>query len=210
MAEQPNHYAALGLKPTATAAEIKRAYHRQAKAAHPDAGGNAETMAQVNEAYQILSDPVARHLYDQRSADAPETHQPHSGRPRRYIAEDPEAAHGREADRINRERTAWARHSAWELARLSAPITIAVIILTRFIITHAASSTTRLAAGFIAFIPVYALVLSLVFIMSPPLRLVFADLARRHPTTIHDHVSAFALILAFFPLAILWVLLFSR
>lgn len=40
----------LGVKPDATADEIKRAYRDKAKKAHPDVGGNAKRMADINAA----------------------------------------------------------------------------------------------------------------------------------------------------------------
>jgi len=60
----PNFYRILGVKPTATPAEIKRAFRRAAKAAHPDAGGTAERMRLVKHAYDVLSDAKSRRQYD--------------------------------------------------------------------------------------------------------------------------------------------------
>jgi curved DNA-binding protein len=62
-----NHYQSLGLSPQADAATIKRAYRRLARRHHPDvneAAGAQQVMAQLNEAYQVLSDPRLRAAYD--------------------------------------------------------------------------------------------------------------------------------------------------
>lgn len=57
-------YEALGIVPTATAAEIRRAYRRKALQCHPDRGGTHGQMERLNRAYALLSDPVARRDYD--------------------------------------------------------------------------------------------------------------------------------------------------
>lgn len=57
-------YTALGLAPTATAEEIRRAYRRLALEHHPDKGGNGERMMEVQQAYETLSDPQRRQMYD--------------------------------------------------------------------------------------------------------------------------------------------------
>jgi hypothetical protein len=205
-----DHYATLGVSRAATQTQIKDAYRKHAKTAHPDAGGSVEAMAQVNEAYKTLGDPAARRAYDGISEPEPrhesaQTHHPGSHHPTTtpHPAEEPE-----DAESINRGRTAWARNSAWEMARLSTPVAIGSIAVAQFIISHTTVPSVRQAAALLAFIPVYGLVLSLVFLFSPPLRLVFADLARRHRTTRHDRTSALGLVFAVFPLAALWVLLF--
>lgn len=57
-------YETLGIDKTASADEVKRAYRKKAKDAHPDKGGSAERMAAVNEANDVLSDPERRARYD--------------------------------------------------------------------------------------------------------------------------------------------------
>jgi len=65
-------YAVLGVSKTATPEEIRRAYRRCSKSAHPDAeGGSAEAFAKLQHAYNILSDPERRERYD-NTGDATE------------------------------------------------------------------------------------------------------------------------------------------
>jgi hypothetical protein len=59
------HYDRLGVAPDATADELRRAYRRRARALHPDAGhGDGSAMAELNEAWTVLSDPDRRADYD--------------------------------------------------------------------------------------------------------------------------------------------------
>lgn len=60
-----NPYEELNLPRHATTAEVKAAYRRRAKKAHPDGGGNPEDFNRISRAMLILSDPVRRHKYDQ-------------------------------------------------------------------------------------------------------------------------------------------------
>lgn len=62
-----NLYEILGVKPTATQEQIKRAYRKLATKYHPDKnGGNlTEEMQELNMAYGILSDPDKRKRYDE-------------------------------------------------------------------------------------------------------------------------------------------------
>ena len=60
-----DYYKILGVSKSASPEEIKRAYRRLAQQCHPDKGGDAQKFKEVNEAYQVLSDPQKRGQYDQ-------------------------------------------------------------------------------------------------------------------------------------------------
>jgi hypothetical protein len=63
-----NYYDILGVTPQSGAEEVKRAYRQLAVLLHPDKNPLPEAEAafkEVNEAYEVLSDPVARNLYNQ-------------------------------------------------------------------------------------------------------------------------------------------------
>ena len=69
MADKRDYYEVLGLEKGADDAAIKKAYRALAKKYHPDVNpGNAEAEAkfkEINEAYDVLSDPDKRAKYDQ-------------------------------------------------------------------------------------------------------------------------------------------------
>lgn len=61
------HYETLGVPPTATADEIKKAWRKKCSELHPDRNTDRDTTSEqqaVNAAYECLSDPVARSAYD--------------------------------------------------------------------------------------------------------------------------------------------------
>jgi molecular chaperone DnaJ len=67
MATELDYYIVLGVARTSTDAEIKKAYRRLAQQWHPDVNTDAGAQArfkQINEAYQVLSDPQRRQTYD--------------------------------------------------------------------------------------------------------------------------------------------------
>ena len=64
-----NHYKTLGVSEHASADEIKRAYRSKARETHPDKGGNSAEFATVAEAYEVLTDPERKLLYDATGAD---------------------------------------------------------------------------------------------------------------------------------------------
>lgn len=57
-------YKLLGVDPSAGEAEIRRAYRKAALKHHPDRGGDTESFKEIAKAYEVLSDPEKRSLYD--------------------------------------------------------------------------------------------------------------------------------------------------
>jgi molecular chaperone DnaJ len=72
MAQREDYYKTLGVKRTATPDEIRKAYRRLARKYHPDVNpgdkASEETFKQISEAYDILSDPKKREVYDKYGA----------------------------------------------------------------------------------------------------------------------------------------------
>lgn len=69
MADKRDYYEVLGLGKNASDAEIKKAFRKQAKEHHPDLNPDdkaSETrFKEINEAYEVLSDPDKKSKYDQ-------------------------------------------------------------------------------------------------------------------------------------------------
>lgn len=67
----PNYYALLGVNPSASPIEVRRAYRELSKLYHPDTtelptDTATQKFQQINEAYATLSNPERRGAYDQK------------------------------------------------------------------------------------------------------------------------------------------------
>lgn len=60
-----DYYEVLGVGKNASPDEIKKAFRRQAVKHHPDQGGDEAQFKQINEAYEVLSNPDKKQRYDQ-------------------------------------------------------------------------------------------------------------------------------------------------
>ncbi|CAH8288814.1 unnamed protein product [Schistosoma bovis] len=85
--EQASYYKILGIEETASGDEIKKAYRRLALKWHPDKNPDKKEEAEkcfklISEAYEILSDPKKRDIYDRRDRG------PHCNEP--FLFNDPD------------------------------------------------------------------------------------------------------------------------
>jgi len=74
--QHKDYYKLLGVAHGASPADIKKAFRRQARKYHPDmnkASDATQSMADINEAHEVLSDPAKREAYDTHGTlrDAP-------------------------------------------------------------------------------------------------------------------------------------------
>src|ERR1700680_2672801 len=71
--EFKDYYSTLGVAKTATEKEIKQAYRKLARKHHPDVNPGDNTAEAkfkgLNEAYEVLGDPVKRKKYDELGAN---------------------------------------------------------------------------------------------------------------------------------------------
>lgn len=63
-------YELLNVSKTADEAELKKAYRKLAIKHHPDKGGDPEKFKEITQAYEVLSDPEKRQVYDEYGEEA--------------------------------------------------------------------------------------------------------------------------------------------
>uniref|UniRef100_A0A0D6R2S6 J domain-containing protein n=1 Tax=Araucaria cunninghamii TaxID=56994 RepID=A0A0D6R2S6_ARACU len=68
--DNTKYYDILGVSKSATSDELKKAYRKAAIKNHPDKGGDPEKFKELAQAYEVLSDPEKREIYDQYGEDA--------------------------------------------------------------------------------------------------------------------------------------------
>jgi hypothetical protein len=120
-----DYYALLGLSRNASAASIKSAYRKLAIQYHPDKNPDPtaeQIIKEINEAYDVLSDPVKKNIYDNKTINPLEE----------VLKTEPQPRHRDPAYRRKRPATFYKseRERLLELMVLYHPFTRKVIIIT--------------------------------------------------------------------------------
>lgn len=70
-----DHYSTLGVSKNASTTDIKTAFRKLAAQHHPDKGGDHKKFVEIKEAYETLSNPEKKAMYDQFGTADPRQHQ---------------------------------------------------------------------------------------------------------------------------------------
>jgi hypothetical protein len=205
---ETDYYKVLDVSRNATSAEIKTAYHRAAKRSHPDAGGNAEAMQRVNEAYATLSKALSRREYDAHRSAAPASHaRPTASHP--HPASQQTSTHHTRAYTHHPSLLAMARNSALRIVGYSVVVWAIFALILPYIYSHTPDPISKIIIALVAFAPLYTLAVGLVFLIKPNLRIAVAQIAAGHLPPRSDLRGLLAIVLAAAPLAAAWVVGFS-
>ncbi|KAJ9178675.1 hypothetical protein P3X46_010540 [Hevea brasiliensis] len=68
--DNSRYYEILGVSKNASQDDLKKAYKKAAMKNHPDKGGDPEKFKELAQAYEVLSDPEKREIYDTYGEDA--------------------------------------------------------------------------------------------------------------------------------------------
>ena len=62
--DNTGYYERVGVTKTATTEEIRKSFRKRALKEHPDKGGDPNKFKELSNAYEVLSNPEKRQLYD--------------------------------------------------------------------------------------------------------------------------------------------------
>jgi hypothetical protein len=115
-----------------------------------------------------------------------------------------------QAARDYRQAISYARRSAAKQFGLSALAAAILVPTMPLLVARVEGRTARVVFALIAFTPVYSLAISVMFLAQPRLRLALAVIGRRGlRLSHHDRTALIGMVLAAFPLAAIWTILFN-
>jgi hypothetical protein len=202
-------YAVLGVKPSSTEEHIRQAYRDLAKANHPDAGGSAEAMADLNEAYRVLSDPAARRRYDDdilmdAKAPTPEYSPREQVTPEQHHADVAAAASA--AAEAHREQNAAARRYVLSHLEEFGWLALLAGVALSYLAVQPNLSRSGWMLGILGFACLYWVGLQVAYLVLPDYKISNYQTARAPHRADRRHlVRLIATSLAWVPLGVIWV-----